>query len=61
MKSDVTGLQLKFKSQYGNSEAKRMSAVRDLPPISGAIIWYRQVCRSMMCCVCEWGISCGYA
>jgi dynein heavy chain 1 len=47
VKNDVSELQGKFRKQYVNSEAKRMSVVRDLPPISGAIIWARQIERQL--------------
>ncbi|KAI8852562.1 dynein heavy chain and region D6 of dynein motor-domain-containing protein [Chytridium lagenaria] len=45
VKEDIKKLHDKFKMQYRNSEAYHMSQVRDLPPISGAIIWARQIER----------------
>ncbi|KAJ3290947.1 hypothetical protein HK104_006430 [Borealophlyctis nickersoniae] len=47
VKEDIRELQEKFKAHYRNSEAFHMSQVRDLPPISGAIIWARQIERQL--------------
>ena len=47
VKKDIQALQTKFKRQYHNSEARHMSQVRDLPPISGAIIWAKQIERQL--------------
>jgi dynein heavy chain 1, cytosolic len=47
VKHDITSLQDRFKHQYGNSEAHAMSQLRDLPPVSGAIIWARQIERQL--------------
>ena len=33
--------------QYGRSKSSRMSHFRDIPPISGSIIWARQVDRQL--------------
>ncbi|ENH73839.1 Dynein heavy chain, cytoplasmic [Fusarium oxysporum f. sp. cubense race 1] len=33
----------RFKQQYGHSETHAMAQLRDLPPVSGAIIWARQI------------------
>ena len=35
------------RARYHNSEARHMSQVRDLPPISGAIIWAKQIERQL--------------
>ena len=35
-----------MQSQYAKSSAFRMSSVRDIPPVSGSIIWAKQVCVS---------------
>ncbi|KAJ5558498.1 hypothetical protein N7461_002470 [Penicillium sp. DV-2018c] len=43
VKRDITALHERFKQQYGNSEAHAMAQLRDLPPVSGAIIWTRQI------------------
>ncbi|KAJ3101821.1 hypothetical protein HDU97_001047 [Phlyctochytrium planicorne] len=43
VKDDIKKLHDKFKMQYRNSEAYHMSQVRDLPPVSGAIIWAKQI------------------
>jgi dynein heavy chain 1 len=55
VKTDVGDLQQKFRKQYANSEAKKMSGVRDLPPISG--MWmYVYVCGGWYACV--WRVVC---
>eukprot|EP01117_Protostelium_nocturnum_P006264 TRINITY_DN2259_c0_g1_i6.p1 TRINITY_DN2259_c0_g1~~TRINITY_DN2259_c0_g1_i6.p1 ORF type:complete len:4259 (-),score=1954.67 TRINITY_DN2259_c0_g1_i6:110-12886(-) len=43
VKQDISTLHEKFKLKYNNSEAYYMSQLRDLPPVSGAIIWARQL------------------
>ncbi|KAK9858605.1 Dynein heavy chain [Penicillium brevicompactum] len=43
VKRDISALHERFKQQYGNSEAHAMAQLRDLPPVSGAIIWTRQI------------------
>ncbi|KAH7328045.1 dynein heavy chain, N-terminal region 1-domain-containing protein [Stachybotrys elegans] len=43
VKQAINGLHERFKQQYGHSEAHAMAQLRDLPPISGAIIWARQI------------------
>eukprot|EP01132_Coremiostelium_polycephalum_P002127 gene2127-2619_t len=47
VKDDIKVLHEKFKMQYNNSEACYMSQLRDLPPVSGAIIWARQIERQL--------------
>ncbi|OZJ04271.1 hypothetical protein BZG36_02479 [Bifiguratus adelaidae] len=47
VKEDIRKLHEKFKQQYRNSEAYHMSQLRDIPPISGAIIWARQIERQL--------------
>ncbi|KAL1952384.1 hypothetical protein VTO73DRAFT_1533 [Trametes versicolor] len=47
VKEDIKRLHEKFKTQYRFSEAYHMSQMRDLPPISGAIIWARQIDRQL--------------
>ncbi|BGP05267.1 dynein heavy chain [Rhodotorula toruloides] len=47
VKDDIRRLQDKFKSGYQSSEAYQMSQLRDHPPISGAIIWARQIERQL--------------
>ncbi|PCH33132.1 dynein heavy chain [Wolfiporia cocos MD-104 SS10] len=47
VKEDIKRLHDKFKTQYRSSEAYHMSQMRDLPPISGAIIWARQIDRQL--------------
>ncbi|KAI0358856.1 dynein heavy chain protein 2 [Trametes cingulata] len=47
VKEDIKRLHEKFKTQYRLSEAYHMSQMRDLPPISGAIIWARQIDRQL--------------
>ncbi|CAM1511285.1 Fc.00g087980.m01.CDS01 [Cosmosporella sp. VM-42] len=43
VKQAINGLHERFKQQYGHSEAHAMAQLRDLPPVSGAIIWARQI------------------
>ncbi|RKP08503.1 dynein heavy chain [Thamnocephalis sphaerospora] len=43
VKEDIKRLQEKFTRQYRTSEAYHMSQLRDLPPISGTIVWARQI------------------
>lgn len=47
VKHDISALHERFKQQYGHSEASAMAQLRDLPPISGAIIWARQIERQL--------------
>ncbi|GJE97982.1 Dynein heavy chain N-terminala domain-containing protein [Phanerochaete sordida] len=47
VKEDIQRLHHKFKTQYRFSEAYHMSQMRDLPPISGAIIWAKQIDRQL--------------
>jgi hypothetical protein len=48
---DIQRLQDKFKQQYEKSMSARLSDVRDLPPVSGEIIWARQIDRQLSECV----------
>lgn len=43
VKVAIDGLKDRFVNQYGNSEASLMASLHDLPNISGAIIWARQI------------------
>ena len=47
VKDDIESLHEKFKVQFPHSKACRMSRVRDLPPVSGSIIWARQIERQL--------------
>ncbi|KAF9922924.1 hypothetical protein FBU30_006961 [Linnemannia zychae] len=47
VKDDIKKLHDKFKTQYRHSDAYYMSQLRDLPPISGHIIWARQIERQL--------------
>lgn len=47
VKDDIEALHEKFKVQYPQSKACRMSQVRDLPPVSGSIIWAKQIDRQL--------------
>ncbi|XP_077870638.1 cytoplasmic dynein 1 heavy chain 1-like [Saccoglossus kowalevskii] len=47
VKDDIESLHDKFKVQYPQSKACKMSRVRDLPPVSGSIIWARQIERQL--------------
>ncbi|XP_047110794.1 dynein heavy chain, cytoplasmic isoform X3 [Schistocerca piceifrons] len=47
VKDDIEALHEKFKVQYPQSKACHMSMVRDLPPVSGSIIWAKQIDRQL--------------
>ncbi|KAI9836369.1 MAG: hypothetical protein M1819_001398 [Sarea resinae] len=47
VKHDIASLHERFKQQYGHSEAHAMAQLRDLPPVSGAIVWARQIERQL--------------
>jgi dynein heavy chain 1 len=47
VREDIESLQQRFTHQYGQSEAHGMAQLRDLPPISGAIIRARQIERQL--------------
>lgn len=47
VKMDIATLHDKFKGKYNSSEAYHMSQLRDLPPVTGAIIWARQLERQL--------------
>lgn len=47
VKDDIEALHSKFKVQYPISKACRMSKGRDLPPVSGSIIWAKQIDRQL--------------
>ncbi|KAJ3071427.1 hypothetical protein HDU98_005356 [Podochytrium sp. JEL0797] len=47
VKADINALHDKFKLHYRNSEAARMSVVRDVPPVAGAIVWAKQIERQL--------------
>lgn len=41
--SDISRLQEKFRLRYDNSTERATSDLRDIPPISGRILWARQI------------------
>ncbi|PIA14754.1 hypothetical protein COEREDRAFT_46106 [Coemansia reversa NRRL 1564] len=47
VKDDILRLHDTFKKHYRRSEAYTMSQLRDIPPVSGAIIWIRQIERQL--------------
>ncbi|KAJ2820416.1 dynein heavy chain, partial [Coemansia erecta] len=47
VKDDIRRLHDTFKRHYRRSEAYTMSQLRDVPPVSGAIIWIRQIERQL--------------
>ncbi|KAG0726862.1 Dynein heavy chain, cytoplasmic [Chionoecetes opilio] len=47
VKDDIESLHEKFKVQYPQSKCCRMSTVRDLPPVSGSIVWAKQIDRQL--------------
>jgi dynein heavy chain 1 len=48
VKDDISKLRQTFTANYRNSEAYHMSQLRDLPSVSGAIIWARQIERQLL-------------
>ncbi|ODQ54001.1 hypothetical protein SAICODRAFT_70683 [Saitoella complicata NRRL Y-17804] len=48
VKRDIQKLHDKFRMGYGGSDERAMAQLRDLPPISGAIVWARQIERQLM-------------
>ena len=48
VKDDIRRLRQKFTANYRNSEAYHMSQLRDLPSVSSAIIWARQIERQLL-------------
>ncbi|CAG8670602.1 1997_t:CDS:2, partial [Paraglomus brasilianum] len=47
VKDDIQKLHNKFKLQYRRAEAFHMAQLRDLPVVSGAMIWARQIERQL--------------
>lgn len=47
VKEDIEALHRKFKVQYARTMNSHMSGIRDLPPVSGQIIWARQIDRQL--------------
>jgi dynein heavy chain 1 len=47
VKKDIQQLQTAFQQKYNKSEARRMSKQRDIPSVSGQIIWARQIQRQL--------------
>ena len=47
VEQDIERLQIKFKKGYSHSQAWHMSNVRDIPKVSGAVIWARQIERQL--------------
>lgn len=47
VKTDISKLQDRFKQPYGHSETHAMAQLRDLPPVSGAIIRTKQIERQL--------------
>ena len=47
VKRDIASLHERFKQQYGHSESHIMAQLRDLPSVSGAIIWAHQIERQL--------------
>lgn len=43
VKNDLSRLQDKFRLNYVNSDAYLVNSLRDIPPVSGHIIWTRQI------------------
>jgi dynein heavy chain 1 len=47
VKVDIETLKTKFRHHYDKTMNSKMSEVRDLPPVSGQIIWARQIDRQL--------------
>ena len=47
LKDDIEKLHEKFKVQYQDSRAAVLSLGRDIPPVSGSIIWAKQIERQL--------------
>ncbi|TKX19773.1 dynein heavy chain [Elsinoe australis] len=47
VKNDILALQERFKHPYGHTETHAMAQLRDLPPVSGAIIRTKQIERQL--------------
>ncbi|RWS14208.1 Dynein heavy chain: cytoplasmic-like protein [Dinothrombium tinctorium] len=47
VKDDIENLHEKFKIQFPQSKAFKMSKVRDIPPVSGSILWAKQIERQL--------------
>jgi len=47
VKADINALKKKVTDRYQESEAASLSAVRDIPEVSGIIIWTRQIERQL--------------
>lgn len=47
VKNDIAALQERFKHPYGHTETHAMAQLRDLPPVSGAIIRTKQIERQL--------------
>merc|ERR1712228_909057 len=47
VKKDISELKMKHHNSYDRSQDKNLSVLRDLPPISGSIIWARQLERQL--------------
>ena len=47
VKNDINALHERFKQQYGHSQAHSMAQLHDVPPVSGSIMWARQIERQL--------------
>lgn len=43
VRGDFQALQNRFKSKYQSSQAYAMANVRDIPPVSGMVLWIKQI------------------
>jgi len=51
VKEDIASLHERFKQKYNNSSAALIAEMKDIPPVSGAIIWARQIERQLKVCL----------
>lgn len=47
MKADIDNLHSKFTSNYGKSQAFKVSSMRNMPPVSGAILWAKEIDKQL--------------
>lgn len=47
VKQDIAMLHQRFNQQYGHSQSHALAQLHDMPPLSGSIIWTRQIERQL--------------
>eukprot|EP00392_Amoebophrya_sp_AT5.2_P009227 g9255.t1 len=51
VRMEVGKLQLKFKEKFEQSKSARVTLQRDIPPLTGAVLWARQIERKLHLCL----------